>query len=137
MFIFLVFFIYYFLFWIYFPFILFLFILVKVMGPQQPVPTLPPAETKSRFQRVLIAFLQVFLARFPAILFLDDIFLLFHLLLYINFILFSKYMQWADPATISLVESLATDTTINNLILICAYRYFYHYWSLKSRLINL
>jgi predicted ATPase len=42
-----------------------------VLGPQPSVPVLPPVENRIRFQRVLAAFMQVFLAKFPVILFLD------------------------------------------------------------------
>ena len=41
---------------------------------------LPPAENKSRFQRVLLSFMQVFLAQYPTILFLDDILFVFLIL---------------------------------------------------------
>jgi predicted ATPase len=44
-----------------------------IIGPQPPVPILPPSETKTRFERVLILFLQAFLSKFTAVLFLDGI----------------------------------------------------------------
>ena len=48
-----------------------------IMGPQPPVPILPPAETKTRFERVFLTFVQVFLSKFTAVLFLDGILLKF------------------------------------------------------------
>lgn len=44
-----------------------------IIGPQPPVPILPPSETKTRFERVLVLFLQVFLSKCTAVLFLDGI----------------------------------------------------------------
>ncbi|WP_437275188.1 AAA family ATPase [Sorangium sp. So ce375] len=78
--------------------------LVLLLGPQPPVPELPPAEAQSR----LLATLQRFVAacaqkEHPVALFLDD-------------------MQWADAASLLLLEQLATYTGSEHLLLIGAYR---------------
>ncbi|HEY0792455.1 MAG TPA: AAA family ATPase [Chthoniobacterales bacterium] len=75
-----------------------------LLGPQPPVPDLPPADTKNRFQRVVRRFLRVF-ARpgRPLALFLDD-------------------LQWLDAATLDLLEHLLTGPGVRNLLLIGAYR---------------
>lgn len=44
-----------------------------IIGQQPAVPTLPPAETKTRFELVLTSFMHVFLSKFTTILFLDGI----------------------------------------------------------------
>ena len=31
-------------------------------------------------------------------------------------------MQWADPSTVSLLEAFMMNTSVDNLVLICAYR---------------
>lgn len=44
-----------------------------VIGAQPPVPSLPPNETKLRFERVLVMFMKVVLSKFVVVLFLDGI----------------------------------------------------------------
>ncbi|MDC0677624.1 AAA family ATPase [Sorangium atrum] len=78
--------------------------LTVLLGPQPPVPELPPAEAQSR----LLAALRRFVAacarkEHPVALFLDD-------------------LQWADPASLLLLEQLATYTGTEHLLLIGAYR---------------
>ncbi|WP_437791704.1 AAA family ATPase [Sorangium sp. So ce693] len=78
--------------------------LTVLLGPQPPVPELPPAEAQSR----LLAALRRFVAacarkEHPVALFLDD-------------------LQWADPASLLLLEQLATYTGSEHLLLIGAYR---------------
>ncbi|WP_437765986.1 AAA family ATPase [Sorangium sp. So ce281] len=76
----------------------------RLLGPQPPVPELPPAEAQSR----LLATLQRFVAacarkEHPVALFLDD-------------------LQWADPGSLLLLEQLATLPGDAHLLLIGAYR---------------
>ncbi|WP_437275189.1 AAA family ATPase [Sorangium sp. So ce375] len=78
--------------------------LALLLGPQPPVPELPPTEAQSR----LLAALQRFVAacarkEHPVALFLDD-------------------LQWADAASLLLLEQLATYTGSEHLLLIGAYR---------------
>ncbi|WP_438031961.1 AAA family ATPase [Sorangium sp. So ce204] len=78
--------------------------LALLLGPQPPVPELPPAEAQSR----LLATLQRFVAacarkEHPVALFLDD-------------------LQWADAASLLLLEQLATYSGSEHLLLIGAYR---------------
>jgi predicted ATPase/signal transduction histidine kinase/tRNA A-37 threonylcarbamoyl transferase component Bud32 len=75
-----------------------------LLGPQPPVPELPPAEAQGR----LLATLQRFVAAcaqkdHPVALFLDD-------------------LQWADAASLQLLEQLATYAGPAHLLLIGAYR---------------
>ncbi|WP_438031960.1 AAA family ATPase [Sorangium sp. So ce204] len=76
----------------------------RLLGPQPPVPELPPAEAQSR----LLATLQRFVAacarkEHPVALFLDD-------------------LQWADAGSLLLLEQLATLAGDAHLLLIGAYR---------------
>ncbi|WP_437905836.1 AAA family ATPase [Sorangium sp. So ce327] len=78
--------------------------LTLLLGPQPPVPELPPAEAQGR----LLATLQRFVAAcarkdHPVALFLDD-------------------LQWADAASLLLLEQLATYAGSEHLLLIGAYR---------------
>ncbi|WP_437945074.1 AAA family ATPase [Sorangium sp. So ce296] len=75
-----------------------------LLGPQPPVPELPSTEAQSR----LLATLQRFVAatarkEHPVALFLDD-------------------LQWADAASLQLLEQLATYAGSEHLLLIGAYR---------------
>jgi predicted ATPase/signal transduction histidine kinase len=75
-----------------------------IIGPQ-PAPTvLEPVEAQNRFERVLLNFLGA-LAQpgHPLVLFLDD-------------------LQWADAATLNLLEPLLSGTDIGCLMLMGAYR---------------
>ncbi|MBI3144996.1 MAG: serine/threonine-protein kinase PknK, partial [Pseudogulbenkiania sp.] len=75
-----------------------------IIGPQPGVPELPPREAQNRFNLVFQRFLQVFYrAEHPLIIFLDD-------------------LQWADAATLKLLEVLLTDDSARYLLLIGAYR---------------
>ncbi|WP_438038070.1 AAA family ATPase [Sorangium sp. So ce128] len=76
----------------------------RLLGPQPPMPELPPAEAQSR----LLATLQRFVAacapkEHPVALFLDD-------------------LQWADAGSLLLLEHLATLAGDAHLLLIGAYR---------------
>ncbi|MDB4938386.1 MAG: multi-sensor signal transduction multi-kinase, partial [Labilithrix sp.] len=75
-----------------------------IIGPQSPVPDLPPGETQNRFQMVFRQFIGVFARReHPLALFLDD-------------------LQWLDAATLKLFQTLATKPEPLSLLLVGAYR---------------
>ena len=75
-----------------------------VIGPQPPVPELPPHETQHRFQVVFRRFLSAFAKKeYPLVLFLDD-------------------LQWIDAATLTLLEHLLSHPGAHYLLIIGAYR---------------
>jgi PAS domain S-box-containing protein len=75
-----------------------------VIGKQPPVLELPLQEAQSRFQMVIRRLLGVFARHdHPLALFLDD-------------------LQWLDPATLTLLEDLATRSDVGSLLLVGAYR---------------
>jgi predicted ATPase len=75
-----------------------------IIGPQAVPAVLGAAETQNRFQRVLQNFLAALAqAGHPLVLFLDD-------------------LQWADAATLSLLEPLLTSPDIRYVMLLGAYR---------------
>lgn len=75
-----------------------------ILGPQAPVPELPPRDEQHRFQMVFQRLLAVFAQpAHPLALFLDD-------------------LQWLDAATLDLLEYLATRPEVRHLLLIGAYR---------------
>src|SRR4051812_17249719 len=78
--------------------------LKHVIGEQPPVPELPPQEAQRRCQLVFRRFISVFARpEHPLALFLDD-------------------LQWLDAATLDLLEDLLTQTDLQHLLLIGAYR---------------
>jgi PAS domain S-box-containing protein len=75
-----------------------------IIGPQAPVPALPPTEAKNRFRMAFQQFIAVFTSKeHPLVLFLDD-------------------LQWIDAASLTLIEHLLTDSDTRYLLLIGAYR---------------
>ncbi|XYH93660.1 AAA family ATPase [Sorangium sp. So ce1128] len=75
-----------------------------VIGPQQPMPELPPQEAQYRFQMVFRQLIAVFAqAAHPLVIFLDD-------------------LQWLDAGTLALLADLATHPDVRHLLLIGAYR---------------
>ncbi|WP_188131156.1 trifunctional serine/threonine-protein kinase/ATP-binding protein/sensor histidine kinase [Paraburkholderia panacisoli] len=75
-----------------------------IIGPQPPVPALPPTEAQNRFRMVLRQFVTVFASEaHPLVLFLDD-------------------LQWIDAASLTLIEGLITHPETRYLLLIGAYR---------------
>jgi PAS domain S-box-containing protein len=75
-----------------------------ILGKQPPVPKLSQAEMQNRFITVFQHFLSVFTRKeHPLVLFLDD-------------------LQWVDPASLKLIESIITDSGTKYLLLIGAYR---------------
>nr|MBA3451494.1 AAA family ATPase [Deltaproteobacteria bacterium] len=78
--------------------------LSTLLGPLPPIAELGPREAQNRFERVFLAFVRVF-ARVghPLVLFLDD-------------------MQWADDATLGLLQSLGAPSAVPSLHVVLAYR---------------
>jgi predicted ATPase/signal transduction histidine kinase/FixJ family two-component response regulator/tRNA A-37 threonylcarbamoyl transferase component Bud32 len=75
-----------------------------IIGKQPEVPELGPTESQNRFNRVFKQFINVFTAKeHPLVVFLDD-------------------LQWADSASLKLIELLVTDSDSKYLLLIGAYR---------------
>lgn len=75
-----------------------------IIGQQPPVPELPATEAQNRFNRLFAQFIQVFAqAEHPLVIFLDD-------------------LQWADSASLDLLERLLTDIDSRYLLIIAAYR---------------
>ncbi|MBA3923419.1 MAG: AAA family ATPase, partial [Nostocaceae cyanobacterium] len=75
-----------------------------IVGPQPPVQQLGPTESQNRFNLVFQNFIHVFCQQsHPLVIFLDD-------------------LQWSDSATLKLIELMMTDTHMQYLFLIGAYR---------------
>ncbi len=75
-----------------------------IVGPQPAISSLSPQETLSRFQRVFQRFIRVFCQpEHPLVIFLDD-------------------LQWADVASLNLLEWMLTDNDVGYLMVIGAYR---------------
>ncbi|HEY9613331.1 hybrid sensor histidine kinase/response regulator, partial [Allocoleopsis sp.] len=75
-----------------------------VIGKQLPVPELSSAESQNRFNLVFQNFIRAFCAKeHSLVIFLDD-------------------LQWADSATLKLIELMMTDADTQYLFLIGAYR---------------
>ncbi|MFE4107286.1 AAA family ATPase [Almyronema epifaneia] len=75
-----------------------------IIGPQPPVAELSPIEAQTRFNRVFSDFVQVFTqSGQPLVLFVDD-------------------LQWADAASLHLLQLLATESQPGRLLLMGAYR---------------
>ncbi|PRQ08381.1 AAA family ATPase [Enhygromyxa salina] len=75
-----------------------------VVGPQLPVPELGSTESQNRFNLVFKRFIDVLAQpEHPFALFLDD-------------------LQWADPASLALLEALLLDRARGHFLLIGAYR---------------
>jgi len=75
-----------------------------IIGKQPEIPQLSSHESQNRFNQIFQRFIQVFCCcEHPLVIFLDD-------------------LQWADSATLNLMESLICDQTIKYLLIIGAYR---------------
>ncbi|AFZ35265.1 ATP-binding region ATPase domain protein [Stanieria cyanosphaera PCC 7437] len=75
-----------------------------IIGSQPPLPVLGAIETKNRFNRVFQQFIQVFCQKkHPLVLFLDD-------------------LQWADSASLKLIQLLISNLKSQYLLIIGAYR---------------
>jgi len=76
----------------------------QIVGSQPPVQLLEPTETRNRLNTVFLNFLQVFCQKaHPLVIFLDD-------------------LQWADSATLKLLEVIMSDRDLGYLMCIGAYR---------------
>jgi predicted ATPase/transcriptional regulator with GAF, ATPase, and Fis domain/tRNA A-37 threonylcarbamoyl transferase component Bud32 len=75
-----------------------------ITGPQPPVPALPPAAARNRFELVFQKFVGAFIEPDrPLVLFLDD-------------------LHWADSASLKLVKLMAAAPEMGHFFLIGAYR---------------
>src|SRR4028118_894006 len=75
-----------------------------IIGEQSPVPQLGPTESQNRFNLVFQNFIGVFTNKeHPLVIFLDD-------------------LQWADSASLKLIQLLMTDSDSQYLLMIGAYR---------------
>ncbi|MCT7984892.1 AAA family ATPase [Laspinema sp. A4] len=75
-----------------------------IIGKQPPLPELGPTESQNRFTQVFKQFISVFTRKkHPLVIFLDD-------------------LQWADSASLKLIEGLMSDADSEYLLLIGAYR---------------
>ncbi len=75
-----------------------------IVGPQPPVPVLPAAETQNRFRLVFQGFVGTLAdEQHPLVLFLDD-------------------LQWADAASLAVLQPLLTSAEVRSLLIIGAYR---------------
>ncbi len=75
-----------------------------IVGPQPPVPALPAAETQNRFRLVFQSFVGCLAdEQHPLVLFLDD-------------------LQWADAASLAVLQPLLTSPDVRALLIIGAYR---------------
>jgi predicted ATPase len=73
-------------------------------GQQPPLADLSPLETQQRFHTVFRQFVAAFArSGHPLVLFLDD-------------------LQWMDPASLELLQDLATHAGVHDLLLIGAFR---------------
>ena len=78
--------------------------LETLLGPSPEAPHLGPREVQIRFHLAFCDFIQTLTSSgYPLVLFLDD-------------------LQWADTASINLLVYLATEGSVGNLRIICAYR---------------
>ncbi|MDJ0531811.1 MAG: AAA family ATPase [Xenococcaceae cyanobacterium MO_207.B15] len=75
-----------------------------IIGSQPDIPQLPPQETENRFNTVFEQFVRVFAHQeYPLVLFLDD-------------------LQWADSASLKLLDLLLSSSNSQYLLIITAYR---------------
>jgi PAS domain S-box-containing protein len=76
----------------------------QIIGPQPPLPELGPVETQNRFNYVFKNFIRCCcLPEHPLTLFLDD-------------------LQWADQASLNLLQQVLMDEQMHHLLVLGAYR---------------
>ncbi len=76
----------------------------QIIGKQLPVPELGPEETQNRFKLFFKNFVRVLADQnYPLVLFLDD-------------------LQWADSASIRLIQTVLSDQSLRFLLFVGAYR---------------
>ena len=79
--------------------------LERLLGPQPPVPPLPSIESQNRFNRVFQRFVKVLgTPQHPLVLFIDD-------------------LQWADSASLNLIQLMMTAGEGQSLLFVGAYRH--------------
>ncbi|MGR3179759.1 MAG: ATP-binding response regulator [Candidatus Anammoxibacter sp.] len=79
-------------------------ILELIVGKQPKTQELPPAEAQNRFNMVMRKFISALSGKeHPLVIFLDD-------------------LQWVDSASLKLIQLIMTDTDIDHLLIIGAYR---------------
>ncbi len=74
-----------------------------IVGPQPPVPDLPPTEAQNRFQLTFVEFLRTVAARHPLVLFFDD-------------------LQWSDAPTLALLTRMVGARDLSHVLVLGAYR---------------
>ncbi|MCP4135015.1 MAG: serine/threonine-protein kinase PknK [bacterium] len=75
-----------------------------IIGPQPAIPDLPPGEAQNRFTNVFINFILAFIhEKDPFVLFIDD-------------------LQWADRASLNILEVLLQNRELENFLFIGSYR---------------
>lgn len=75
-----------------------------LIGPQPPIPALPPTESQNRFDLTFYKFCQTLATKeHPLALFLDD-------------------LQWVDPASLKFIQFLLTQADMAHMLVIAAYR---------------
>jgi len=75
-----------------------------IVGPQHSVEVLQPREAQNRFRMVFLKFIQVLAKKeHPLVIFLDD-------------------LQWADQASLKLIQYMCEDSDSRSLFLVGAYR---------------
>ena len=78
--------------------------LQDIIGPQPPIPELSGSVAQNRFNLLFSQFVQVFTTKdHPLVIFLDD-------------------LQWADLASLNLLQLLLNETQISYLLILGAYR---------------
>ncbi|AUX24168.1 serine/threonine protein kinase [Sorangium cellulosum] len=77
--------------------------LARILGPQPPVQPLGPNESRNRFSLAFQSFVRAITDERLLVVFLDD-------------------LQWADPASLKLLELLTTDPDGRRMLVIGAYR---------------
>jgi len=76
----------------------------KIIGHQPPLPKLPPAEMHNRFLITMQQFISVFATKeHPLVIFIDD-------------------LQWADPASLQLIQDLASQPAPSCCLFIGTFR---------------
>ena len=75
-----------------------------IIGPQAPVAAVAPNETQNRFNAIIRVFIELFATpKHPFTIFLDD-------------------LQWADSATLRLLQNLMASDDLRHFLLVCTYR---------------
>ncbi|HLO86885.1 MAG TPA: AAA family ATPase [Nostocaceae cyanobacterium] len=78
--------------------------LEKIIGQQPQATELTGNAAQNRFNLLFTKFIQVLATKeHPLVIFLDD-------------------LQWSDPGSLQLIQLLMSETDVNHLLLICAYR---------------